>query len=120
MGRSFPVSVNALITTRPDYNTRAVPKRTAKIVCRFRDKPVDKKIEKLQAATRDVAFEHTLRSAANTVAYYGAVFTLVGVIFTVRFGLVSSWSTLTIGAALLGESFYIRWTRSPRALWLLE
>ncbi|HEX4426868.1 MAG TPA: hypothetical protein VH079_15825 [Terriglobales bacterium] len=79
---------------------------------------MDRKIEKLQAATTLVAFENTLRNAANTVAYYGGSFALVGVIFTVRFGLASSWSALAIGAALLGESFYIRRTRSPRALWI--
>jgi len=84
----------------------------------FRDYLVDRKIEKLQAATTLVAFENTLRSAANTVAYYGVVFALFGIIFTVRFGLPSSWSALAIGAALLGESFYIRRTRSPRALWV--
>jgi hypothetical protein len=79
---------------------------------------VDRKIEKLQAATALIAFENTLRSAANTVAYFGAIFALFGVIFTVRFGLASSWGSLAIGAALLGESFYIRHTRSPRALWV--
>jgi hypothetical protein len=84
----------------------------------FWDYPVDRNIDKLQAATTLVAFENTLRSAANTVAYYGVVFALFGVIFTVRFGLASSWSALAIGAALLGESFYIRGTRSPRALWV--
>lgn len=79
---------------------------------------VDRKIEKLQAATSLVAFENTLRSASNTVAYYAAFFLLFGVIFTVRFGLASSWGALAIGVALLGESFYIRRTRSPRALWV--
>ena len=79
---------------------------------------VDRKIEKLYAATSLVAFENTLRSASNTVAYYGAFFLLFGVIFTVRFGIASSWSALAIGVALLGESFYIRRTRSPRALWV--
>jgi hypothetical protein len=78
---------------------------------------VETKIENLQAATALVAFENTLRSAANTVAYYGVVFALFGVIFTVRFGFASSWGVLAIGAALLGESFYIRRARSPRALW---
>jgi hypothetical protein len=77
---------------------------------------VDKSIEKLQAATALVAFDDTLRSAANTVAYFGAVFAVFGIIFTVRFGVASSWGALAIGAALLGESFYIRRTRSPRAL----
>jgi hypothetical protein len=79
---------------------------------------MDRKIEKLQAATTLVAFENTLRSAANTVGYYGGFFALFGVIFTVRFGLASNWGALAIGAALLGESFYIRRTRSPRALWV--
>jgi hypothetical protein len=79
---------------------------------------MDSKIEKLQAATALVAFDNTLRSAANTVAYYGVVFALFGVIFTVRFGLGSSWGALAIGTALLGESFYIRRTRTPRALWV--
>jgi len=79
---------------------------------------MDRKIEKLQAATTLVAFENTLRSAANTVGYYGGFFALFGVIFTVRFGLASSWGALAIGAALLGESFYIRRARSPRALWV--
>ncbi len=79
---------------------------------------MDIKIEKLQAAATLVAFENTLRSAANTVAYYGAVFALFGIIFTVRLGLASSWGALAIGAALLGESFYIRRARSPRALWV--
>ena len=79
---------------------------------------MDRKIEKLQAATTLVAFENTLRGASNTVAYYGAFFILFGVIFTVRFGLASSWGALAIGVALLGESFYIRGTRSPRALWV--
>ena len=79
---------------------------------------MDRKIEKLQAATSLVAFDNTLRSAANTVAYFGVLFALFGVIFTVRFGLASSWGALAIGAALLGESFYIRRTRSPRALWV--
>jgi hypothetical protein len=79
---------------------------------------MDSKIEKLQAATALVAFDNTLRSAANTVAYYGVVFALFGVIFTVRLGLGSSWGALAIGTALLGESFYIRRTRTPRALWV--
>lgn len=79
---------------------------------------MDTKIEKLQAATSLVAFENTLRGASNTVAYYGAFFVLFGVIFTVRYGLASSWRALAIGVALLGESFYIRRTRSPRALWV--
>jgi hypothetical protein len=79
---------------------------------------MDRKIEKLQAATTLVAFDNTLRSAANTVAYFGALFALFGVIFIVRFGLASNWGGLAIGAALLGESFYIRRTRSPRALWV--
>ncbi len=79
---------------------------------------MDKNIEKLQAATALVGFDNTLRSAANTVAYFGAVFAILGVIFTVRFGLVSSWSSLVIAAALLGESIYIRRTRSARALWV--
>jgi hypothetical protein len=79
---------------------------------------VDRKIEKLQAATNLVAFENTLRGASNTVAYYGAFFVLFGVIFTVRFGVASSWGVLAIGVALLGESLYIRYTRSPRALWI--
>jgi hypothetical protein len=79
---------------------------------------MDRTIEKLQAATSLVAFENTLRSAANTVAYYGGIFALFGIIFTVRFGLESSRAALAIGAALLGESFYIRRTRSPRALWV--
>jgi hypothetical protein len=79
---------------------------------------VDKNIEKLQAATALVAFDNTLRSAANTVAYFGVVFAVFGIIFMVRFGLASSWGGLAISAALLGESFYIRRTRSPRALWV--
>jgi hypothetical protein len=79
---------------------------------------VDRKIEKLQAATTLVAFQDTLRSAANTVAYYGVLFALFGVVFTIRVGLASGWGALAIGAALLGESFYIRRTRSPRALWV--
>jgi hypothetical protein len=79
---------------------------------------MDRKIEKLQAATALVAFEDTLRSAANTVGYYGGVFALFGVIFTARLGLASGWAALAIGAALLGESFYIRRARSPRALWV--
>lgn len=79
---------------------------------------MDRKIEKLQAATALIAFENTLRSAANTVAYFGAIFVLFGIVVTVRFGLASSWGSLAIGAALLGESFYIRYTRSPRALWV--
>lgn len=79
---------------------------------------MDKKLEKLQAATSLVAFENTLRGASNTVAYYGAFFVLFGVIFTVRLGLASSWGAFAIGVALLCESFYIRRTRSPRALWV--
>jgi hypothetical protein len=79
---------------------------------------MDTKIEKLQAATALVAFDNTLRSAANTVAYFGAIFALFGVIFMVRYGPASSWGSFVIGAALLGESFYIRRTRSPRALWV--
>lgn len=79
---------------------------------------MDKNIEKLRAATGLVAFENTLRSAANTVVYYGLIFAVFGVIFLVRFGVASSWGALAIGAALLGESFYIRRTRSARALWL--
>jgi hypothetical protein len=79
---------------------------------------MDRNIDKLQAATTLVAFENTLRSAANTVMYYGVIFTLFGLIFTVRLGLASSWGALVIGAALLGESFYIRRARSPRALWV--
>jgi hypothetical protein len=79
---------------------------------------MDRKIDKLQTATTLVAFENTLRSAANTVMYYGLIFTLFGLTFTVRFGLASSWGALAIGAALLGESSYIRRERSPRALWV--
>lgn len=79
---------------------------------------MDKNIEKLQAATALVGFDNTLRSAANTVAYFGVVFAVLGIIFTVRFGLVSSWISLAIAAALLGESIYIRRTRSARALWV--
>jgi len=79
---------------------------------------MDKNIEKLQAAAALVTFENTLRSAANTVAYFGAIFAFFGIIFLVRFGLASSWSALAIGAVLIGESFYIRHTRSARALWV--
>ena len=79
---------------------------------------MDKNIEKLQAATALVAFGNTLRSAANTVAYFGVIFAVLGIIFSVRFGLASSWGALTIGTALIGESFYIRRTRSARALWV--
>ena len=79
---------------------------------------MDKNIEKLQVATALVAFENTLRSAANTVAYFGALFTVFGIIFWIRFGLASSWGAVAIAAVLLGESFYIRRTRSARALWV--
>lgn len=79
---------------------------------------MDKNIEKLQAATALVAFDTTLRSAANTVGYFGAIFAVFGLIFTVGFGLASSWGVLAISAALLGESFYIRRTRTARALWI--
>jgi len=79
---------------------------------------MDKNIEKLQAATGLVAFGNTLRSAANTVAYFGVVFAALGIIFYVRFGLASSWGALAIGIALIGESFYIRRTCSARALWV--
>lgn len=79
---------------------------------------MNKTVEKLQAAAALVAFENTLRSGANTVAYFGGLFALFGVIFTVRFGPASGWGALAIGAALLGESFYIRRARSPRALWV--
>lgn len=79
---------------------------------------MNKNVEKLQAATAIVAFENTLRSAANTVAYYGALFAFFGIIFSVRFGLASSWGTLAIAVALIGESFYIRRTLSARALWV--
>lgn len=79
---------------------------------------MEKNIKKLQAATALVTFENTLRSAANTVAYFGAIFALFGIIFLCRFGLASSWSALAIGAILIGESFYIRHSRSARALWI--
>jgi hypothetical protein len=79
---------------------------------------MDKNIEKLQAATAFVAFDNTLRSVANTVVYYGVVFAVIGISFTIRFGVVTSWLALAIGAALLVESFYIRRTRSARALWV--
>lgn len=79
---------------------------------------MDKNIEKLQAATALVAFDNTLRSAANTVAYFGLVFAVFGLVFTIRFGLASGGGALAIAAALVGESFYIRRTRSPRALWI--
>jgi hypothetical protein len=79
---------------------------------------MDKNIEKLQAATALIAFGNTLRSAANTVTYFGVIFAVLGVIFSVRFGLASSWGALTIGTALICESFYIRRTRSARALWV--
>jgi hypothetical protein len=65
----------------------------------FWDSRMDKNIEKLQAATALVAFDDTLRSAANTVAYFGVLFAVFGIIFTVRFGLASSWGALAIGAA---------------------
>jgi hypothetical protein len=78
---------------------------------------LNKNIEKLQAATALVAFDNTLRGAANTVAYYGAIFLLLGIVFTLRFGVTSGWTGLAIGAAILGESFYIRRSRSQRALW---
>jgi hypothetical protein len=80
--------------------------------------PVNQNIEKLQAATALVAFQNTLRSAANTVAYYGILFAVFGIIFSVRFGLGSNWGPIAVGAALIGESFYIRRTRSARALWV--
>lgn len=79
---------------------------------------MDKNIEKLQAATALVAFDNTLRSVANTVVYFGVVFAVIGIIFAIRFGIVMSWLALAIGAALLVESFYIRRTRSARALWV--
>ena len=79
---------------------------------------MDKNIEKLQAATALVAFDNTLHSVANTVVSYGVVFVVIGIIFTIRFGVVTSWLALAIGAALLVESFYIRRTRSARALWV--
>lgn len=79
---------------------------------------MDKNIEKLQAATALVAFDNTLRGVANTVVYYGVVFAVIGIIFTIRYGVVSSWLALAIGAALLVESFYIRRTRSARALFV--
>jgi hypothetical protein len=79
---------------------------------------MDTQIDKLHAAATLVAFDNTLRSAANTVMYYGVVSTLLGLVFTVRFGLASSWGAFVIGSALLGESFYIRRSRSPRALWV--
>jgi len=78
---------------------------------------VNQNIEKLQAATALVAFQNTLRSAANTVAYYGVLFAVFGMIFSVR-GLGSNWGPMAVGAALIGESFYIRRTRSARALWV--
>jgi len=79
---------------------------------------MNKNIEKLQAATALIAFDNTLRSVANTVVYYGAVFAVIGIIFTIGHRVVSSWLALAIGAALLVESFYIRRTRSARALWV--
>lgn len=78
---------------------------------------MDTNIEKLQTATALVAFDNTLRSVANTVVYYGAITAVIGIIFTIRDGVISSWLALALGAALLLESFYIRRTRSPRALW---
>jgi hypothetical protein len=80
--------------------------------------PVNQNIEKLQAATALVAFQNTLRSAANTVAYYGILFAVFGIIFSVRFGLGSNLGPIAVGAALIGESIYIRRTRSARALWV--
>lgn len=79
---------------------------------------MDQNIEKLQVATALVAFDNTLSSVANTVMYYGLVFAVIGIIFTIRVGVVKSWLALAIGAALLAESFYIRRTRSARALWV--
>jgi len=81
---------------------------------------MDKRIEKLQAATALVVFDNTLRGAANTVAYYGAIFAVFGILFLVLAGLrvAWSWGVLGIGAVLIGESFYIRRTRSARTLWI--
>ena len=96
---SFFVSLSLIIYKR-FFGSRQVSPATLTT-----EVTVDRKIEKLQAATSLVAFENTLRSASNTVAYYAAFFLLFGVIFTVRFGLASSWGALAIGVALLGESF---------------
>src|SRR4051812_32796829 len=79
---------------------------------------MDKNIEKLQVAIALVAFENTLRSAANTVAYFGALFAVFGIIFLFQVGFASSWGALAIAAVLIGESLYIRCTRSARALWV--
>ena len=77
---------------------------------------MDQSIEKLQVATALVAFEDTLRSSANTVAYFAAIPTVLGIVVWITVGFASSLSALAIGGVLFAESLYIRKSRSARAL----